>query len=113
MVVPLSGSTVGIEDQTVVLSFNISSDIPLVIPSDVRWLFDNGSVEVEIVFPGDGRRMISTLDRTSLTISPVAYTDEGKYILVAGNAAGSGQNSSILDVQGIVLSSQISCIFTI
>ncbi len=85
-------------DKTV-LVFVIAHDNPPVSPDDVVWFFNNGITEVEIAYPGDGRRVIAE-DRLSLYINGTTFADEGIYTLLASNAAGQGVGASSLDVQG-------------
>ncbi len=93
---------VAVTGGNVFLIFNVSDDSPKVSSSGISWLFNSGSTEVEIVYPGDGRRVIAN-DRLSITITGVVYADEGEYTLLAGNAAGVGLGTVSLDVQGVFI----------
>lgn len=97
VVSPEAGRVVGLLGQSLTLSFNIIRDIPAVTATDIQWMLrhSNGT---EVAIPLDDRGTFSS-DRRSLTITPVDHPDEGLYVFMASNAAGSATGSIFVDVQ--------------
>ena len=108
----------GEEDGMVILSFNITRAIPLVLVQDIQWVYSPGFSETP--FGGVGDIDITNLtnrteksnytfssDLLSLTIRNIAQarregepTDRGRYFLVATNPAGNGTSYIDLLVAG-------------
>ena len=81
--------------QCIRIQFNITADIPPVVPSGIQWTFTNtsGTISTLVV---DSR---FSPDRLVLMLSSVGYENEGTYVLSARNEAGVDNDSFVLDVQ--------------
>uniref|UniRef100_A0A1X7ULZ4 G-protein coupled receptors family 2 profile 2 domain-containing protein n=2 Tax=Amphimedon queenslandica TaxID=400682 RepID=A0A1X7ULZ4_AMPQE len=100
-VTPISPSpSFGVEGQSIVLTFSITQDDPLVNTSNIRWTFRGPAGLLDITESSDSRYELSS-NRRSLAISHLlTSSDEGYYTVYATNEAGT-QNASIqLMVEG-------------
>ena len=80
----------------VTLQFNISQDLPPVLPTDIQWIFN----ETDITKINDTARYSFSEDMLSLTINMLALSDEGVYTMIAFNPAGSDSDQILLNVEG-------------
>lgn len=106
----------GLLDNETTLSFTITNDIPLVVPSDIRWFFvaginigsASGGDPMDVSGSGDiGSALeegmyggILSEDRRSLTFSELQYSNEGTYTVRVENIAAVTYAQIYLDVQG-------------
>ena len=83
------------------LSFVIRDDFPAVTPDGIYWIFNdvNGTEVLNPITSGD--RYMFSGDNLNLTLRNVSNALEGKYTLVATNAAGSGSASVQFIVEGL------------
>ena len=89
----------GLVNRSVVITFNIENALPRVRPENIKWIFQNNRVTDAVILEENTRYNFS-VNHQSLTISGVAHTDEGDYIVHAMNEVGSDTLTITLEVEG-------------
>ena len=103
--------TVGIEEMTAAIHFRIDNAAPPVNIADIRWFFSSdlstetpyeaGMMDITMVTTLPTGSLLSYAeDRTSLTISNISQSDEGRYFFMATNPAGSSFSHTDIIVHG-------------
>ena len=77
------------------LQFLIENANPPVLPKDIQWMFAGSELQE------DGKHVVFSADRLSVTITNLSLSDEGVYSLMATNPAGSDSATIMVDVQGM------------
>ena len=97
----------GLEQETLIIRFSIVDAAPPVQPSDISWYFIPDGVNASNAFDITeqtaigGTALTFSNSRSELTISSITQEATGIYRLVATNPAGTGSNSTDLEmVQG-------------
>lgn len=88
----------GVEGQSIVLSFLITEDDPPVSVENIRWEFTSLGATINITNTSSSHYMLSE-DRRNLTIQQLTIAQAGMYTLFATNKAGERSNSIRLEVQ--------------
>ncbi|XP_019853400.1 PREDICTED: hemicentin-1-like [Amphimedon queenslandica] len=99
-VTPVSPSpSFGVEGQSIVLTFSITQDDPLVNTSNIRWTF-RGTAGLLDITETDNPHYELINERRSLVITQITSAHQGIYTLFATNEAGTRSNSINLQLQG-------------
>ena len=106
MVIFIGNETViGVQLRDVQMTFNVSRDLPLVVMEDIRWFFTQQGTNTrkEILSEDQPNHYAFTNNRLTLTITLLNLTDSGTYTVEASNIVGTGNATTILDVQSKII----------
>lgn len=104
VVFPAGDSVLGIVTNSIVLSIVIENASPTVQPVNIVWTFHVSSNDNAVIVNG-GQYSFSN-DRLQLTINDLTHDNEGQYVVMVSNEAGSYSNQLMLNIQGTYMYTQ-------
>ncbi len=98
-------TVIGVQLRDVQMTFNVSRDLPLVVMEDIRWFFTQQGTNTrkEILSEDQPNHYAFTNNRLTLTITLLNLTDSGTYTVEASNIVGTGNATTILNVQSKII----------
>ena len=95
---------VGLLMQSIELSFNITDDVPRVLPEDITWTLND-----TVLLPSD--TVMFSPDRQSVTLKNLELDQEGEYTINVTNIVGDDSAYIFLDVESMTSIPHISFYF--